>query len=333
MYILYKGRVRIVFGDESKGEFVEREASTFFGETGLQTISRRNATIYALADWETLILYKNDYDKAIKDAEKLQKLENFKYLKSMDYFKPWNYEDLSQFNDKLSSIVYKPNDIVYKQGDAPTQFYIVSKGVLYMETILDIDMFYKYPQGKNKWMTTQMTRRVRYKVKELKEGDFFGYDELISNSKRKTTVYSLHESRVYYMNAVLFRNFFTSEKVEKLNKMFPSLDFNHIGQIIISNLEMKKKYSNSFLSALQVNYVPDSWRDSFYGDVKMKKLRPWLNRAKHIQLGKSKFYILDNVEKHETLKITYKYYEVDRDAVLTPKVHLAGINESKKEEQ
>jgi len=48
MYILYKGTVRIIFGDESKGEFVERESGTYFGETGLQTISKRNATISAM---------------------------------------------------------------------------------------------------------------------------------------------------------------------------------------------------------------------------------------------------------------------------------------------
>jgi len=109
-----------------------------------------------------------------------------------------------------------------------------------METVLDIDNFYKYPQDKNtgkltskriyffgyimkvyskdtnldkvtvgksssgdqtksfshKWMATQMTRRVRYKVKELKQGDFFGHDEIIAGCKRTTTIYSKHEAKV-----------------------------------------------------------------------------------------------------------------------------------------
>jgi len=54
-----------------------------------------------------LILYKQDYDRVIKDAEKLQKLDNFKYLKSMQFFEAWTYEDLNEFNQMLSSIVYK----------------------------------------------------------------------------------------------------------------------------------------------------------------------------------------------------------------------------------
>ena len=47
-----------------------------------------------------------------------------------------------------------------------------------MESILDIDLFYKYPSQNKKWMVTQMTRRVKFKVKELQEGDFFGHDEI-----------------------------------------------------------------------------------------------------------------------------------------------------------
>lgn len=270
MYILYKGDVRIVFGNEDKGEYVDRESGTSFGDTGLQTISRRNASIYALTDWETLILYKVDYDRVIKDSEKLQKLENFKFLKAMSFFKDWPFEELNAFNERLASIVYKPSDKVYDQGEASNIFYIVSKGSLQMETTLDIDLFYKYPQGKKKWMVTQMTRKVKYKVKELKVGDFFGHDEIIGNTKRVTTVYSSHEARVFYMNLVVFKNFFTKDKLEKLSKAFPALDFQKIGQTIIENFEMKKKYSQCFLSAIQLNYVPDSTRDSFHGDYRIK---------------------------------------------------------------
>ena len=74
-----------------------------------------------------------------------------------------------------------------------------------MESMLDIDLFYKYPSGPHKWMVTQMTRTVKYKVKELKEGDFFGHDEIVNQTRRNSKVYSLHESQAFYMNIVTFK--------------------------------------------------------------------------------------------------------------------------------
>ena len=60
-------------------------------------------------------------------------------------------------------------------------------------------------------MVTQMTRRVKFKVKELKEGDFFGHDEIISHSTRNSRVYSLHETTVFYLNIVNFRRLFSGK--------------------------------------------------------------------------------------------------------------------------
>ena len=58
------------------------------------------------------------------------------------------------------------------------------------------------------------------------------------------------------MNVVIFRKFFTPDKIKIMSMKFPHIDFDAIGRTIISNLEMKKKYSQCFLSALQLKYVP-----------------------------------------------------------------------------
>lgn len=134
-------------------------------------------------------------------------------------------------------------------------------------------------------MATQMTRRVKYKVKELKEGDFFGHDEYISGTNRKSSVYSFHESKLFYVNIGENTHLFDDIKKQQIMLAFPPTNFDLIGNTIIENFEIKRKYTNCFLSALQLNYVPDSSRDSFQGNEKVKKLRHWLNRAKNNQIG------------------------------------------------
>ena len=58
MYILYKGIVEVIFGNRDKGEYVTKESGFAFGDTGLQRQEKRNATIKAITQWDTLILFK-----------------------------------------------------------------------------------------------------------------------------------------------------------------------------------------------------------------------------------------------------------------------------------
>lgn len=150
MYILYKGDIRIIWGDESKGQYVEKSSGFSFGADALLDDAKRSATVVATGECEALVVLKPDFEKVIKDAEKLQKLETFKYLKSLDLFKKWTFEALLAFNEKLKPLIYKPKDKVYEQGENSNMLYIVYKGTLLMESTLDIDVFYKYPKEKNK---------------------------------------------------------------------------------------------------------------------------------------------------------------------------------------
>jgi CRP-like cAMP-binding protein len=244
MYILYKGNIRIIWGDESKGQYIEKGSGFSFGADALLDDAKRSATVIASSECECLIVLKPDFEKVIKDAEKLQKLETFKYLKAMDFFKKWTFEDLHAFSEKLKPLVFKPKENIYEQGENSNMIYIIYKGTLMMESTLDIDLFYKYPQGKNKWMATQMTRRVKHKVKELKEGDFFGHDEFTAGTKRTSSVYSFHESKIFYINIGENASMLDDAKAKQMLEAFPPTDFELLGQTIIQNFAIKKKYNN-----------------------------------------------------------------------------------------
>ena len=78
----------------------------------------------------------NDYDKVIREAKKLQKLNNLKFLKKMKFFRNWDPNDLNTLNNELETIMYQPNSDLFMQGDATLIFYIVKQGSLIMESML-----------------------------------------------------------------------------------------------------------------------------------------------------------------------------------------------------
>ena len=47
-----------------------------------------------------------------------------------------------------------------------------------MDCLADIDMFNKFPTGHKKWEVLKTTRRISYRLKELKEGHIFGVEGL-----------------------------------------------------------------------------------------------------------------------------------------------------------
>ncbi|CAI2379280.1 unnamed protein product [Moneuplotes crassus] len=331
MYILYKGKIKIIWGDESKGQFVEKDSGFSFGADALLDDAKRSATVVATSVCDTLVVLKTDFNKCIKDTEKLQKLETFKYLKEMDFFKKWTFEDLLLFNEKLKPLQYKPDQKVYVQGENTNMIYIVFKGTLVMQSDLDLDLFYKYPGGKNKWMVTKMTRRVRSKIKELHDGDIFGHEDFILGTMRSSTVYSKHESKVFYCKTDDNDKILSKEKFNQMKNVFPPVNFQKIGQSIIESFDMIKKYSNSFLSGININYIPDSSRDNFHGDTRLKKLRPWMDRAKNSKNSISGSLV--EMKNNNTILYTkYSYFEVERDSVFTPVITVVGIPSKKKDE-
>ena len=49
---------------------------------------------------------------------------------------------------------------------------------------------------------------------------------------------------------------------------------------------MKRKFSEAFYSGLNLNYTPDLSREVQFEDPRIKKLRYWIDKAKHSDLSK-----------------------------------------------
>ena len=46
---------------------------------------------------------------------------------------------------------YKQDSIIYEIGQLPNTFYLVREGKLCMETIIEVESYYKYPINKQEW--------------------------------------------------------------------------------------------------------------------------------------------------------------------------------------
>jgi hypothetical protein len=75
----------------------------------------------------------------------MQKFAALEFLKSVNPLKNWSLIKLQEFNDYLTEKTYNPGNIIYKQGDESSVFYIIWKGSVLAETIIEIDDFNRYP--------------------------------------------------------------------------------------------------------------------------------------------------------------------------------------------
>lgn len=77
-------------------------------------------------------------------------------------FKDWPKYKLHDLNERLGEVTYKHQTTVYDLNQASIAFFIVQKGVLTLETCIEVDSFYKIPVSKNQWQINKKTKKISY---------------------------------------------------------------------------------------------------------------------------------------------------------------------------
>lgn len=75
----------------------------------------------------------------------MQKFQALDFLKTVSVLKAWSLIKLQNLNKYLTEKSYAPGNIIYKQGDESSVLYIIRKGSVSVETIVDIDVYNRYP--------------------------------------------------------------------------------------------------------------------------------------------------------------------------------------------
>ena len=64
--------------------------------------------------------------------------------------------------------------MIYDIGNQPFSCFVLREGAVKIETIIEIDRFYKYPVKLNEWEIRKERLKIEYQLLNVKKGMFFG---------------------------------------------------------------------------------------------------------------------------------------------------------------
>lgn len=85
-------------------------------------------------------------------------------MTNLPFFQPWDRVSLVDFNNAAEEIEMSKGSTIYDIGQDPDRIYLVKRGKLIMETILEIDSYFRIPIDKKSWEIRKNTRKICYKL-------------------------------------------------------------------------------------------------------------------------------------------------------------------------
>lgn len=157
MFVIIKGECGVyVFNDEeaqlNPNNVLQAVAiigeNTVVGESAMTDDfenGKRSATIMAHSQVITLKLMKTHYQKILKQHQDDERMARLKYLSMHPFFGKWQREDRYDFNNLSDELKVTKGTTIYDIGQDPGTFYVVRSGKLIMETLIELDSYFKYP--------------------------------------------------------------------------------------------------------------------------------------------------------------------------------------------
>jgi len=72
-------------------------------------------------------------------------------------------------------------------GQPAEVLYILRDGTATIETIIEYEQNIKYPINTKGWEIKRTTKTLIYQIRQLKKGDYFGHEEILSGYKKRQT--------------------------------------------------------------------------------------------------------------------------------------------------
>ena len=107
---------------------------------------------------------------------------------------------LIDFNSASEQIKIAQGETLYDIGQMPNNFYVVREGKLIMETIIEVDTYFKFPVNRHKWEVRKQTKVTCYKLQDLTKGACFGHEEILQGFNRRCRVRALTKATLVCTN-------------------------------------------------------------------------------------------------------------------------------------
>ena len=112
------------------------------------------------------------------------------------------------------------------------------------------------------------------------KGDFFGHEELSKAIPYKCDAVCIGRTVILYVNKNKFEEYFANKDIKLLYQHFPEIDINKIYKAIEAKDILVKKNSQVVFDATNLNFSNFSGRIWAKEDDYIKRIQPWMNKAK-----------------------------------------------------
>ena len=142
---------------------------------------------------------------------------------------------------------------IYDIGQDALTFYVVRSGKLIMETLIEMDSYFRYPIDLQRWEIRKTTRQIRYKLQDLPKGSVFGHEEIIQGFSRRCRVRCLTDCSIIYVSGNDIFKRWPQSHLEELKKKMRILDLDFICDKIERYGKEKTKRNTTVLDASNMN--------------------------------------------------------------------------------
>jgi len=175
-YVVKKGKFDILVKGKNVGKI---PPGGCFGELALMYKAPRAATIRAIDDCQVWTVNRDAFRSALASAGKKALAARLKVLQKVKIFKPLLNEELILLDEAFVEKKYKAETTIFKQGAAPSDFYVIKK-------------------GRVKWVKDTGENGL------LEAGDFFGELALLHNQPRACAIVVVKDVTVLQLSQQQF---------------------------------------------------------------------------------------------------------------------------------
>ncbi|EAS01670.2 cyclic nucleotide-binding domain protein (macronuclear) [Tetrahymena thermophila SB210] len=194
-YIILEGTVGVYIYNESKEMICVKQLGKgfSFGELALLYESPRMATIICLEKCHFAVLNKKEFLRVLKNFQKENLNKKLLYLQNLPLFQKINLSLLRQIYSKAFDIRTAKGQIIFKQGSAAENFYIVKQGEFQVKQeishMVDQEEVHSIQSLQNQDLTKITNKKQKYltvQISLLIQGDYFGEEDLLKNNEKRS---------------------------------------------------------------------------------------------------------------------------------------------------
>jgi len=185
-YIIIDGIANVI--KDGVGVVASLGKGKSFGEIALtQGKDLRTATVRAVDRVQTLSLHKSDYDMFVKDIQQVERRENFYHFKRCVLFSKWTRAKLERMANTASRKNFPAETIIFNQGDAPDNAYIVLEGEVQIVKEVVIISRNRWPTGMESWEGAARRTVKKINVDRVGKSGYFGELSILKGCGRHAT--------------------------------------------------------------------------------------------------------------------------------------------------